>query len=206
MGFGTNSPGLVTSIGNTPGVSTASEHEAIIADIKIRAQFSKKSPHRIFKWSATPWERLKTETKEFAETFLQRFADYTGGNAVSEMWEAIDKHVQGMEKLVPSKLAKSRTDQPWLSPSLKRPCNRCKSKFKKWKTLKAKGKPCKNAREVYKKAQMEKNKLLRKARLGYINTILEDALASKDSKPLFRHLKTHKTDNSTLMHARKLTS
>ena len=194
--FFTNSPGLVTSIGNTPGVSTASEHKAIIADIKMRAQFSKKSPHRIFKWSATPWERLKTETKEFAETFLQRFADYTGSNAVSEMWEAIDKHVQGMKKLVPSKLAKSRTDQPWLSPSLKRQCNRCKRKFKKWKTLKTKGKPSKNAREVYKKAQMEKNKLLRKARLGYINTILEDALASKDSKPLFRHLKTHKTDNS----------
>ena len=43
---------------------------------------------------------------------------------------------------------------------------------------------------------MEKNKLLRKATLGYINIILEDALLSKDSKPLFRHLKTQKTDNS----------
>ena len=41
-----------------------------------------------------------------------------------------------------------------------------------------------------------KNGLLRKARLGYINTILEDALASKDSKPLFRHQRTQKTDNS----------
>ena len=136
----------------------------------------KKSPHQIFKWSATPWERLKTETKEFAETFLQCFAAYTGDSTISEMWDAIDKHVQGMKKLIPSKLAKPCTDQPWLSPSLKRQCNRCKRKFKKWKTLK--GKPCKNAREDYKKAQMEKNKLLRKARLGYINTFLEDALAS----------------------------
>ena len=116
--FFTNSPGLVTSIGNTPGVSTASEHEAIIANIKLRAQYAKKHPHKIFKWSAAPWERLKKETSDFTEIFMQRFATSTGNNTVSEMWDAIDKHIQAMKKLVPSKIAKTRTDQPWLTSSL----------------------------------------------------------------------------------------
>ena len=81
--FFTNSPGLVTSIGNTPGVSTASEHEAIIADIKLRAQYAKKHPHKIFKWSAAPWERLKKETSDFTEIFMQRFATSTGNKTDS---------------------------------------------------------------------------------------------------------------------------
>ena len=170
--------------------------DTIIADIKLRAQYAKKHPHKIFKWSAAPWERLKKETSDFTEIFMQRFATSTGNNTVSEMWDAIDKHIQAMKKLIPSKMAKTRTDQPWLTSSLKRQCNPCKRKFRRWKTLKARGKPCKNAREVHKNAQMEKNKLLKKARLGYINAILEDALESKDPKPLFRHLKTQKTDSS----------
>ena len=259
--FFTNNPGLVTSTTIIPGVSTANEHSAVVIDLKLRADLSKKVPHTIHKWTDANWDKMKTETKSFTRAFVQRFGrksdessellpsvsrlgettdsntssedesvlpsvsqlgeddglyhyssddpifgdsqpptvSQLGGSGerdVSDMWEAIDTHIKRIMRFVPSKLSKVRVDQPWINQSIKRVCRRCDRKFKKWKSLKHNGRPCKTAREAYFSAQKDKNKLIRRAKLNYINSILEDSMKNKNSKALFRHLKTQRTDDT----------
>ena len=259
--FWTNNPGLVTSTTIVPGVSTANEHSAVVVDLKLRAQVTKKAPHKIHKWSSANWEKMRAETSSFSRAFVQRFgcrtdeesdplpsvsrlgemdnsnssledesvlpsvsrlgededlhhyapddpifgdsspptASQLGGSEegdVADMWAAIDTHIKRIMRFVPSKWSKSRLDQPWMTQAIKRLCRRCHRKFKKWKTMKHNGRPCKTAREAYFSAQKEKNKLIRQAKIKYINDILEDSLETKDSKALFRHLKTQRTDDT----------
>ena len=257
----TNNPGLVTSTTVIPGVSTANEHNAVVADLKLRAQLAKKAPHKIHKWSDADFGKMKKETVSFVNAFVQRFGTRSDVDAVplpsvsrlgrdtdsedsdesecdgptvsvlgvpdgtrhyepddpifgarspptasqlgespeedvSDMWDAIDKHIRRIMRFVPSKMAKTRVDQPWITTTLKRFSRRCHRKFKKWKSLKHKGRPCKSARDEYFAAQDEKNKAFRKAKLDYVNNILQDSLNSNDSKPLFRHLKMQRTEDT----------
>ena len=115
---------------------------------------------------------------------------------VSDMWDAIDKHIRRIMRFVPSKMSKTRIDQPWMTTALKRLNNRCHRKFKRWKSLKHSGRSCKSARDAYHTAQSEKNKIFRKAKMDYINGILQGSLHAKDSKPLFRHLKMQRTEDT----------
>ena len=46
--FCTNKPGLVKSCYSIPGIS---DHEVVLTDCDVRAQITKKVPHKIFQWS-----------------------------------------------------------------------------------------------------------------------------------------------------------
>ena len=257
----TNNPGLVTSCTVIPGVSTANEHNAVVADLKLRAQLAKKAPHKIHKWANADLVKMKKETISFVNAFTQRFGTRSDMDAeplptvsrlgldsdsdadsdsdsvlptvsmlgvpdgtrhyepddpifgdratptvstlgesceadVTDMWAAIDKHIRRIMRFVPSKMSKTRVDQPWITTALKRFSRRVHRKFKKWKSLKHKGRPCKAARDDYHRAQEEKNREFRKAKIGYINDILKDSLDNNDTKPLFRHLKAQRTEDT----------
>ena len=119
--FFTNNQSLVSSLNNIPGVSTANEHDAIIADISLRAQFNKSAPRKIFQWSKALWTDIKCETNDFADHFLKTAASWS----VDQQWESIECHLTDMvTKFVPSKMSKSRENQPWINTSLKRKCRK----------------------------------------------------------------------------------
>ena len=90
-----------------------------------------------------------------------------------------------MKDHVPTKLSKSRKDQPWLSKELKRRCRRKQRLYNKWKKCKASNKSCKAAREAYKKFHQETNTVLNQARNQYISNILTEGLENKTQKPFW---------------------
>ena len=194
--FLTNNPSLVLSIDNIPGISTADEHEAIVVeaivvDAKLRAQFTKSAPHKIYQWKKVQWDRVRADTTTFADQFCAE-AD---GMSVDEQWDSIEKHLESVVRNhVPHKMSKTRSDQPWLSTELKRRCRRKQRMFNKWKKLKAKHKPCKEAREAYKKYHQETNHLLQRSRMRYINNILAEGLENNSQKPFWRYIKAQRTE------------
>ena len=191
--FFTNNKSLVTSLSNIPGVSTANDHEALVADIKLKAQVTKSVPRLIFQWSKALWTDIKSETSLFANKFLVESATWS----VDEQWDAIENHLNTMvSKFVPSKKSKSRTDQPWINTSLRRKCRKKQRLYNKWKKQKAQGRDCRSSRNAYQNYQKETNKLVKKAHNRYINNVLSDGMNSNSNKPFWRYIKSQKTEST----------
>ena len=191
--FFTNNVSLLSSIETIPGISTANEHAAIVTDLNLKAEVSKSAPHKIHQWNKVNWDNVKGETRTFANEFC---AD-AGGKSVDEQWECIEHHLNGiLKKHVPSKTSKVRKDQPWLSNELKRRCRRKQRMYNRWKKLKASNKPCKAARESYKRFHQDTNTLLNKARNQYLNKILTEGLENNSQKPFWRYIKSRRTEST----------
>ena len=190
--FFTNNSSLVTSLSNVPGVSTADEHEAIVSDIQLQAQISKSAPRTIHLWSKALWSDIKSDTNVFTKQFMEKSATWS----VDAMWDSIETHLGNMvKKFVPSKVSKPRSDQPWITPSLRRKCRKKQRLYRKWKKLKSQGKDCRSARNVFQNFQKETNKLTRKSRNRYINKVLSDGIDSNSNKPFWKYIKAQKTES-----------
>ena len=119
--FFTNNDSLLSAIETVPGISTADEHVAIVTDLNLKADICKSVPHRVHQWKNVDWEKVKGETKAFADQFCVE----SHGKSVDDQWKSIEQHLNHILKIhVPSKLSKSRKDQPWLNRELKRRCRR----------------------------------------------------------------------------------
>ena len=143
--FFTNNDSLLSAIDTVPGISTADEHVAILTDLNLKADICKLVPHRVHQWKNVDWEKVKGETKAFADQFCVD----SHGKSVDDQWKSIEQHLNHILKIhVPSKLSKSRKDQPWLNRELKRRCRRKQRLYNRWKKMKSQNKSCKTARET----------------------------------------------------------
>ena len=112
--FFTNNVSLVSSIKNVIGVSTADEHDALVTNLKLKAQISNSAPRKIHQWSKAVWSSIKNETLAFAAQFDANSTNWS----VDQQWDSIEKHLNEMvDKFIPTKDSKSRSDQPWITPS-----------------------------------------------------------------------------------------
>ena len=120
----------MSNLCNIPGISTVNEHDTLVADLKLRAEIQKSAPHRVFQWGRAKWSQIRGETRAFATRFCN-----ASGRSVEDQWSSIEKHITKMtEEHVPSKFTKTRTDQPWVTPDLKRKCRKKDRLYKKWKS------------------------------------------------------------------------
>ena len=191
--FFTSNVTLMSSIDTIPGISTDTEHEAIVVDLNLKAEITKSDPHRVYLWNKVKWDSIKAATSEFVSWFCAE----ASGKSVDEQWESIENHLTKMLKeFVPSKFTRRRTDQPWLSGDLKRRCRKKQRLYNRWKKLKSRKKPCKGAREAYKRYHHDTNNLLKKSRNQYINNILSEGLENKSQKSFWRYIKTQRTESS----------
>ena len=191
--FFTNNESLISLMETAPGISTVNEHVAIVTDLNLKAELSKSAPHKINQWSKVNWENVRGKAKAFADQFCVEAL----GKSVDEQWGSIETFLDDILKThVPFKFTKTRADQPWLNKDLKRRCRRKQRLYNKWKNLKSKKKPCKAARENYKKFHQDTNTLLSKARNQYINNILTEGLETKSQKPFWRYIKSQRTEST----------
>ena len=166
-------------------------------DLKLRAEIQKSAPHKVYQWGRAKWSRIKGETRAFATRFCS-----DSGRSVEDQWSSIEKHISKMiEEHVPSKFTKTRTDQPWVTPDLKRKCRKKHRLYKKWKrhcggTRGLESGACRAAREEYKRYHKHTNSLLRKSRTRYIGKILGDDLDSGNNKAFWRYIKSQRTESS----------
>ena len=65
--IGTNKRGLVKSVNTIPGISV---HDIIVLDADLKAEMTKKAPHKVYKWDKVNWEQMKQCTKVFATQYL----------------------------------------------------------------------------------------------------------------------------------------
>ena len=94
-----------------------------------------------------------------------------------------------MKGLVPTKLAPTKFDLPWLTKDLKKLCARKRRAYSKAKNGSA------HHRVKFKELQNKTRDALKKAHWGYVNNILQDGLEKGDSKPFWRYVKAQKQDS-----------
>ena len=100
--FFSSNPSLVDTLQNAPGISTATEHESIVVDNKLRADISKTKPHKVYLWKKADWQSIKQKTATFAEDFMEDSCN----KSVDEQWKLIEEHLNTMtDKHIPSKMS-----------------------------------------------------------------------------------------------------
>ena len=67
--FFTSNVSLMSSIDTIPGISTDTEHEAIMVDLNLKAEITKSVPHRVYLWNKVKWDSIKAATSEFVSQF-----------------------------------------------------------------------------------------------------------------------------------------
>ena len=124
---------------------------------------------------------------------------------VQELYGSFIKHMKTMLNLyVPSTWSRTRTDLPWLSPELKRQCNKKQRLYNKARKSKD---PAHWAE--YKRLSKENRKMLRKAHWQHLNRVLDDAEVEGNTKHFWRYIKSQRQDSvgvSPLKHKGQLYS
>ena len=111
----TNKPSQVKSIYNVPNIS---DHEgAIVVDSNIRPVINKKKPHTYHLFSKADWPAIREDLKAFSVTFLQTHSTRT----VDENWEVSKTAIKtAIDKHVPIRTSKAKSQQTWISSSIRR--------------------------------------------------------------------------------------
>ena len=112
--FCTNKPGLVKACTAIPGIS---DHKAVVAaDCLFQAKITKKIPRKIYQWSRADWDKMKSETSTFSDSYLESHTNRT----IDENYSMINDHINHlMGTHVPSKMSHSSNHSPWLTNSVK---------------------------------------------------------------------------------------
>ena len=110
----TNNPSLVNHCGVIPGIS---DHEMVVADQEIKPVYNKRKPRKIFLYQKTDWQTFKLKVTEMAN----HIAETVNTRTVNENWELFKNGIHNLMKdIIPSKLATSRSNLPWMTTKLRR--------------------------------------------------------------------------------------
>ena len=179
----TNRPGLVKSNNTVPGIS---DHNIIIVDSSIRAQQPKKPKRTIKQWSKVDWEAVKEESSKFRDDFLSHHNERT----VESNYEAFCQHVNDIiTSHVPTKQSSSRHKVPWLTTRLRRMCRKKQRLYNRAKKSRKE-----HHWSTYKSHKKSTTKALNKARIDYINGILQASLDEGNPKPFWRYIFSQRND------------
>ena len=182
--YATNKPGLVKSIKTIPGIS---DHDILVIDSDIRAQTSKKTPHKVYKWGRADWDKMREETTNFKNSFILE----SNTRSVQENYLSIEDHLKStLDRHVPSKMTRTRIDLPWFTQELRR---KCKHKQRLYNRAKKTGKAEHKVR--YKEAQKKTQAALKQAHWQYVNDILQKGLEENNNKPFWTYVRSQKQDN-----------
>ena len=179
----TNHPGLVKSSNMVPGIS---DHNMIIVDSGIRAQQPKKPKRTIKQWSKVDWEAVKEESSKFWDDFLSHHNERTA----ESNYEAFCQQVNDMiTSHVPMKRSNSRHKFPWLTTKLWRMCRKRQRLYNHARKSRKE-----HHWSTYKSHKKSTTKSLNKARIDYINGILQAGPDKGNSKPFWRYIFSQKNE------------
>ena len=81
--FFTSNVSLMSSIDTIPGISTDTEHEAIVVDLNLEAKITKSAPQRVSLWNTVKWE------------LILRWGQWqVSGWAMGVHWEPFDQNAE----------------------------------------------------------------------------------------------------------------
>ena len=181
--FCTNKPGLIKEVSLIPGFS---DHDGIvIVDTFIKAEINSKPRHRIPLWSKADWDQIKKIAASFRDSYLKSCSS----KCVDENWAAFTEHIKAIKDLVPTRLAPTKFNLPWLNRDIKKLCAKKRRAYTKAKNGSA------HHRAKFKELQNKTRDALKKAHWGYVNNMLKDGLDKGDSKSFWRYIKAQKQDS-----------
>ena len=181
--FLTNQPGIVQNMFTLPGIS---DHDIPIADCDIKPSYNKNKRRTIYNLKKADWERIKEETREFRDEFLQQYKN----RSVDKNWYEFKKHIMSvMEKHIPKKSTSIRHNLLWMNASLKRMVKKKQRLYNK-----AKKSHKRKDWDTYNTHKKETLKSMRKARWKYINKILLEGMED-NNKPFWRYLKSKQKEH-----------
>ena len=76
--------------------------------------------HRIPLWSKADWVQIKKIAASFRDSYLKSCSS----KCVDENWAAFTDHIKAIEDLVPTRLAPTKFNLPWLNRDIKKLCAR----------------------------------------------------------------------------------
>ena len=116
--FLTNSLTLVESVNVTTGIS---DHDIVVADVKIRPNIQKLKPCTVHLCSKADWDSIKQEMQFFQSSVL----DSCEGKNTETLWTELKANVDFLiDKYVPAKVLRGRKNLPWVTSEIKRMMNK----------------------------------------------------------------------------------
>ena len=111
--FFTSHPSQLHQIKSLPSLAT-SDHDIIFHELKLNRGRPIQPRRLIKKYQKANWERIKSDMKTFASSFLQ--TNYTDPNSA---WISFKDYLnESCTKHILAKISKPRADLPWLTPSI----------------------------------------------------------------------------------------
>ena len=200
--FTTNNPTLISEIKVIPRLA---DHDAvtIIIEGDISPIVNKQKPRKIHLYKKADWEGFK----EFMQGFSDEICDRTplsgeeNENDAESLWQAFKSQLHlGINKFIPSKIAKKKNLYPWIDADLRRLIRKRNRYFKiKNRTN--------NPRDInhYKSLKREVQRRVRKSYWSHVEEILEprDAENNPPTSKCFwsfiKHARSDKSGISSLM-------
>ena len=166
-----------------------SDHDIVAALIDIHLKF-KQPKRKIYLYHKGDYDTMKKKTKEFAND--QYFNGCQNSRSVNKNWNLFKSHVLKMTELyIPSKVAKSKLQPPWITSNIRRLVrkrNRTHAKAKKYKSSRL-SKRWKNIRAQIKiEAQRAHN--------DYVNNIIGNI--RDNCKPFWRYINSKKQEKQRI--------
>ena len=198
--FMTNNPTLISEIKVIPGLA---DHDAVTIEGDISPIVNKQKPRKIHLYKKADWEGFK----EFMQGFSDEICDRTplsgdeNENDAESLWQAFKSQLHlGINKFIPSKIAKKKNLYPWIDADLRRLIRKRNRYFKiKNRTN--------NPRDInhYKSLKREVQRRVRKSYWSHVEEILEPRDAennpptSKRFWSFIKHARSDKSGISSLM-------
>ena len=178
----TNKPGLIKSSRSVPGIS---DHCAVVTELDIDRR-TKPRPVRQFK--NANWDAIRQQIRSWWTSFSKN----SPSRSVNGNWLKLKSILnQCLDKFIPTKMTSPLENQPWLSKSLLASIRKKASLYSKAKrTNKA------DLWAKYKLCKRQTQRAIRSARWSFLKNKLSESLEQKNSKPLWRYIKSIRQDGN----------
>ena len=169
----TTNPSLIKSSVSVPGIS---DHDIVVTDVDIKPVYSSQKPKNVYKWNKANWDNIKSDCEMLSNQVSEQVKSDTD---IGNLWNIFKCGIhKSVEKNVPSKMCKNKYNLPWVNKNLKLSL---KTKARLHRQAKKSGKW-----DRYRSFQRECNKQFRHAEWNHINSVIQEGLDNKNSKPFWK--------------------
>ena len=182
----TSDPNLVENVAVIPGVS---DHQAVSADVVIRAKRSKKKARKVPQYDKADKKAIRRDIVQLEKDFAKQ----TKNLNAEDSWNFFTTRLNSIvANRVPFKIIRERGDLPWLAPGLRKRIKRKNRSYDKWKKAPRRRKP--RLWDKYTREQREVQKEIKTAHEEYLESLFEDE-EGNPVKSFFKALKAKKRND-----------
>ena len=189
--FLTNNPTFVDTVSVVPGIS---DHETVIAVVKLRPTIQKMKPRTVRIYSKANWEGMRHDMLEFQSSFLSTCE----GKNTEQLWQEFKGEIdQIVSTHVPTKTLRGKKNLPWVTQELRRIMN---LRDHLYQVQKNSGKD--KDRQKFKKVKYEVDNMIKTSHSSYLDNIvgiIDDSDPAENARPntkkLFSYLKNCRQDS-----------